>query len=82
MAILLCILAAYLSIAAYVYWFILGTSKVGIRVTRQDMLDTARREGMGLVLIALAWFPMAMMLIVRIVQGAIVDRDRDAADDR
>jgi hypothetical protein len=57
----LVIAALYVASAAYAYWFLVSTSKVGMRPTRSDIIETVRREGWTLVLMCLGWLPILVV---------------------
>lgn len=62
------ILALYLTSAAWTYWFVVSTSKVGMKPTRREIVDTMRREGWTLALMSLGWLPI---LIIGLVTSGI-----------
>lgn len=79
-ALLLGIGAVYLLIAGYLWWFSVSVPKVSIRGRRQTFSESvriARREGWGLGLLALAWLPCLLLVIVKSVHEA--RRERVAA---
>jgi hypothetical protein len=64
---------AYLGVAAYAWWFVISTPKIGTRgrpLTFAEKAATARREGWTLGLLALAWFPIAAFAMIRLVKDA------------
>jgi len=67
MAILAGMGIAYLAVAAYVWWFLVSTPKIGTRGrprTYSESMATARREGIKLAIVALIWFPLAIFLVI------------------
>lgn len=64
MRIALIILACYLAVAAYAWWFAISTSKVGMRPSRRQIIETARREGLSLMVLAILWFPIIAYVLV------------------
>lgn len=58
---------AYLGVAAYAWWFVISTPKIGTRGrtrTFGETMEVARREGPTLAVMALAWFPIAIVMVI------------------
>lgn len=54
-------LVLYLAVAAWSYWFLVSTSKVGMRPTRSDIVATMHREGWILALMSIGWLPILVV---------------------
>ena len=60
---------AYLGVAAYAWWFVISTPKIGTRgrpLTFGETMEVARREGATLAVMALAWFPLAIVMAINL----------------
>ena len=77
------LLGVYLLVAAWAWWFVISTPKIGTRGRPRTMAETmeiARRDGAALSMLALAWLPMLVFVgfrnMIEARKGRIAMRNR------